>query len=67
MEAELAAFEHQQLKAMTAEQKRRILELATDFPKLWAAPTTSARDRKRLLRLIRDITVTRDRSRNGCA
>jgi hypothetical protein len=60
VETELATFEHQQLKAMTAEQKRRILELATDFPKLWAAPTTSARDRKRLLRLlIRDITVTR--------
>ena len=57
---ELATFEHQQLKAMTAEQKRRILELATGFPTLWAAPTTSARDRKRLLRLlIRDITVTR--------
>ena len=60
VEAELAAFEHQQMKAVTAEQKRRILELATDFPTLWAAPTTSARDRKRLLRLlIRDITVTR--------
>src|SRR4029453_4868947 len=60
VEAELATFEHQQLKAMTAGKKRGILELATDFPTLWAASTTSARDRKRLLRLlIRDITVTR--------
>jgi DNA invertase Pin-like site-specific DNA recombinase len=60
LEAELTAFEHQQLRAVTADQKRQILQLATDFPKLWAAPTTSARDRKRLLRLlIRDITVTK--------
>jgi DNA invertase Pin-like site-specific DNA recombinase len=32
--------------------------LVTDLPRLWHAPTTSARDRKRLLRtLIADITV----------
>jgi DNA invertase Pin-like site-specific DNA recombinase len=60
VEAELAGFARQPLHAVTADQKRRILELATDFPKLWAAPTTSARDRKRLLRLlIRDITITK--------
>ena len=33
-------------------------ELAADLPGLWNAPTTSARDRKRLLRtLIADVTV----------
>jgi hypothetical protein len=33
--------------------------LATDLPALWAAPTTSAKDRKRLLRtLVADVTVT---------
>jgi DNA invertase Pin-like site-specific DNA recombinase len=33
--------------------------LASDLPRLWAAPTTSDRDRKRLLRtLISDVTLT---------
>ena len=33
--------------------------LATDLPALWAAPTTSAKDRKRLLRtLVADVTLT---------
>ena len=33
-------------------------KLAADLPALWSAPTTSARDRKRLLRtLIADVTV----------
>jgi hypothetical protein len=60
LEAELAAFERQTMRAVTAEQKRQILQLAEDFPKLWAAPTTTHRDRKRILRLlVRDITVTK--------
>jgi hypothetical protein len=60
LEAELAAFERQTMRAVTAEQKRQILQLAGDFPKLWAASTTTERDRKRILRLlVRDITVTR--------
>jgi DNA invertase Pin-like site-specific DNA recombinase len=33
--------------------------LARDLPRLWAAPTTSHRDRKRLLRaLLKDVTLT---------
>ena len=60
LEAELAAFERQTMRAVTAEQKRQILQLAEDFPGLWAASTTTARDRKRILRLlVRDITVTK--------
>jgi hypothetical protein len=59
-ETELANFERQTLRAVTAEQKRQILQLATDFPRLWNAPTTAARDRKRMLRLlIKDITVVK--------
>ena len=39
----------------------RILQLSRDFPRLWKAPTTSARDRKHIIRLlIRDITVVKD-------
>ena len=60
LEAELLRFERQNLRAVTAEQKRQILQLATDFPRLWNAPTTAARDRKRMLRLlIKDITVVK--------
>jgi DNA invertase Pin-like site-specific DNA recombinase len=61
LEAELAAFERQSKRAVTAEQKQLILRLAGDFPRLWAAASTTSRDRKRLLRLlIRDITVAKD-------
>jgi hypothetical protein len=60
VEAELAAFERRTLRAVTAEQKRQILQLASDFPRLWTAPTTAARDRKRMLHLlIRDVTVAK--------
>jgi hypothetical protein len=60
LEAELAKFETQTLRAITAEQKRQILQLAQDFPRLWGAATTTARDRKRMLRLlVRDITVAK--------
>lgn len=42
------------------EQRKRILELASDFPKLWNAETTTAQDRKRMVRLIvSDVTLTR--------
>ena len=60
LEAEFAAFERQTMRTVTAEQKRQILQLAGDFPNLWAASTTTGRDRKRILRLlVRDITVTK--------
>jgi hypothetical protein len=55
-EAGFTNFQRQALRTITAEQKRQILQLATDFPRLWTAPTTEARERKRMLRLrIKDI------------
>ncbi len=60
LETEFNNFQRQTLRAITAEQKRQILQLAGDFPRLWNAPTTEARDRKRMLRLlIKDITVVK--------
>ncbi len=60
LEAEFASFERKTLRTVTADQKQQILKLAGDFPRLWTAPTTSARDRKRMLRvLIKDITVAK--------
>jgi len=41
--------------------------LVTDLPELWHAPTTSDRDRKRLLRtLISDVTLLPERDRGKC-
>jgi len=40
--------------------RRRIVELAEDLPRLWRARTTTDRDRKMLLRLlVQDIAVSR--------
>lgn len=51
-------FEQQKARVATPEQKAKVLALAQDLPRLWHAPTTQARDRKRMLRLlIKDITV----------
>jgi hypothetical protein len=51
------------LKA-TAHQRSEIMALAKDLPRLWRSPTTQAKDRKRILRLlIKDITVERNMAR----
>ena len=42
------------------EQRRRILALASDFPRLWNDPATPQRERKRMARLlIEDVTLTK--------
>ena len=59
LEAEFAAFQQQTMRVVTDEQKQQIKRLAEDFPRLWTAPTTTHRDRKRILRLlVRDVTVS---------
>jgi DNA invertase Pin-like site-specific DNA recombinase len=58
IKAEAAQFEGQKARVATPGQRAKVLALARDFPRLWRAPTTQAKDRKRMLRLlIRDITV----------
>ena len=55
-----AETERREARALTPEQKAQVLALAQDFPRLWNAPTTQAKDRKRMLRLlVQDITVER--------
>ncbi len=45
---------------LNAEQRARVLALATDFPRLWRDPKTPPRERKRMIRLlIEDVTVNR--------
>lgn len=53
-----AQFCEKEALSLTPEQKQQALALAKDLPRLWRAPSTQARDRKRILRLlIKDITV----------
>jgi hypothetical protein len=60
LEAELANFERQTMRSVTAEQKQQIFRLGKDFPRLWNASTTTSCDRKRMLRLlIRDLTLVK--------
>jgi DNA invertase Pin-like site-specific DNA recombinase len=58
LKKQAAEFQQQKARVMTAEQKEKVLALARDLPRLWHAPSTQAKDRKRMLRmLIKDITV----------
>ena len=48
--------------------RQRVLQLATDFPRLWNDPATPNREKKRMIRLlIEDVTLTRhgDRAHAG--
>jgi Recombinase zinc beta ribbon domain len=55
---EAAEFQHQEAHVATPEQKAKVMALARDLPRLWRAPTTQSKDRKRMLRLlIKDITI----------
>ena len=56
--AELEQSRKEQGLELTEEQTAQLRALAEDLPRLWKSPTTSAQDRKRMLRLlIKDITV----------
>jgi DNA invertase Pin-like site-specific DNA recombinase len=58
LKKQAARFRQQQARVATPEQKAKVLALAKDLPRLWHAPTTQAKDRKQMLRLlIKDITV----------
>jgi DNA invertase Pin-like site-specific DNA recombinase len=58
IKTEASQFQARKARVATPEQKAQVLALARNFPRLWSAPTTSSKDRKRMLRLlIRDITV----------
>jgi DNA invertase Pin-like site-specific DNA recombinase len=49
-----------QLGQLTDTQKTRIGQLVTDLPAIWNDPTTPARERKRIARLLlTDVTVTK--------
>jgi DNA invertase Pin-like site-specific DNA recombinase len=58
---EYARRREQDARVLTDEQRRTILALASDFPRLWSDPGTPDRDRKRMVRLLlEDVTLNRD-------
>lgn len=60
VQQQYAETERRETRVVTPEQKAQVLALVHDFPRLWHASTTQAKDRKRMLRLlIKDITVER--------
>ena len=63
----LDALERSRPEPLTAAERTALKRIARDLPKLWAAATTSPRDRKELLRaLLREVVVTiRDEPRRA--
>jgi DNA invertase Pin-like site-specific DNA recombinase len=62
-EAELARRQHRRPVPLTDEQRATIAALGDDLNQVWAAPSTTDKDRKQLLRTLLDevhITVHRD-------
>lgn len=58
LKKQAAEFQRQESRLATPEQKAKVLALARDLPRVWHAPSTRTKDRKRMLRLlIKDITV----------
>jgi DNA invertase Pin-like site-specific DNA recombinase len=60
LRAQLAEVQRKEAVTLSAEQRATVLSLAQDLPRLWNAPSTEPKDKKRILRLlIQDITVER--------
>jgi excisionase family DNA binding protein len=59
LEAELASFQQSRERPLSEVQKRELLELARDFPRLWDDPRSSPEHKKRLLRIaLKEIVAT---------
>jgi hypothetical protein len=56
-EAELTLREHQRPQVLTDTEREQLLALGGDLGRVWAAPTTSDRDRKQLLRTLIDEVI----------
>jgi DNA invertase Pin-like site-specific DNA recombinase len=61
LEQEYAHLQRTELSPLTEEETEEVRRLAADLPALWHAETTTAVDRKRLLRLaIVEVTIVAD-------
>jgi hypothetical protein len=58
LKRQYAEVQNRTAQVVTAQQKAEVMAVARDLPRLWNAPSTAAKDRKQMLRLlIKDITV----------
>jgi DNA invertase Pin-like site-specific DNA recombinase/predicted DNA-binding transcriptional regulator AlpA len=65
--AELAGREHRRPRMLSADERSRLLALGADLREVWRAPTTTARDKKELLRALLEeviIAVNKDEYRS---
>lgn len=61
LEEEYARTEERKNGPLSEADREQIMGLARDLPRVWNDPRTSARDRKRMLRLlVEDVTLRRD-------
>ena len=59
LEEEYARFRGRQPEGLSAAEREQIRALARDLPALWQAPTTTAADRQRIVRLlVEEVIVT---------
>ena len=59
LEEEYARFSRNQPEGLSAGEREQIRALARDLPALWQAPTTTAADRQRIVRLlVKEVVVT---------
>ena len=62
-EAELRRREQARPRALSAAQRQRLAALGADLQTVWTAPTTTARDRKELLRtVLEEVSITVERA-----
>lgn len=57
LKQEYAAFLNTQQMVLTGAEREAIRQLADDIPALWAAPTTTVKDRQEILRLLIERVV----------
>lgn len=65
LQREHESWRRRQQIALTEDDRQQILALAEDLPSVWSAPTTSAADRKQLLRLLIDSVLLDNRRSVG--
>jgi hypothetical protein len=65
LEREYQGWRQRQQLILTAEDREQILALARDVPAVWSAPTTTASDRKQLIRLLIENALIDSRRYRG--
>jgi len=67
VDRQIAERHHQQAPPLTADERKRVLELGLDLRRIWNAPTTTQQERKQLLRAVFDDVVVRVDRPSSCA